>query len=500
MPGKTLGIDIDSTSITAVLVEGGLRGYSITGCGRTMIEEDGGLDGGLSVLSKQVDLKADTSICSIPAEQISYRNLQMPFRDRKKIQQAILFEVETMVPFPIEELIVDFTVVDQMDQNEILAASIRRSRLSEYLENLQGNGIDPGLLDIRGVPITLWLLKRDDMPDSGLLLEIGRTRNTMVLFLKRRICLIRTFSFGNGLIAQAISKEHAEQAGSTRIDEEIESLFSSFCRDVRHTIHAFGSWRKQECTPERLFLTGEGSLYPGTEAILERALDLPVERINVARDAKVAMDKDIALAWNPAIMDNALALALRDNKQGMGFNFRRGEFEVKKRYLGLMKLMRNAAVFLVIILSLLIADLGTEYYFLKRRYLMLDNQITALFKQTLPEVTRIVDPVQQMRVKINEIKSSGLSLPGIGRQERALDLLRDISIRISGSLDVRVLSMVVDPETVQVQGETDTFNTVDSIKKGLEPSQYFSEVTISSANLDRSGKRVRFEMKLKRAR
>jgi general secretion pathway protein L len=78
--------------------------------------------------------------------------------------------------------------------------------------------------------------------------------------------------------------------------------------------------------------------------------------------------------------------------------------------------------------------------------------------------------------------------------------MRDISIRIPTSLDVRVLSMVIDPETVQIKGETDTFNTVDAIKKGLEPSPYFNEVIISSANLDRSGKRVQFEVNLKRRR
>jgi type II secretory pathway component PulL len=223
-----------------------------------------------------------------------------------------------------------------------------------------------------------------------------------------------------------------------------------------------------------------------------------VERINVARDAKVAINEDIAPIWDPATMDNALALALRDAKHGLGFNFRRGEFEVQKRYTGLRNLMRNVAVFLAIIISLLLADLGTEHYFLKKRYMMLDNQISEIFSQTLPEVTRIVDPVQQMKAKINEIKSSDLSQPGIGRRERVLDLLRDLSLRVPASLDVKVLSMVVDPETVQIRGETDTFNTVDTIKKGLEPSPYFSEVTISSANLDRSGKRVQFKMSLKR--
>jgi general secretion pathway protein L len=500
MPGKILGIDIDTDSVTAVLVEGGLRGYTITGCGRTMIEKGQGLEAGLAALGEQLDLKADTQICSIPAEQVSYRNFSMPFRDRKRVRQAIVFEVETMVPFPIEDLIVDFAMVDQPDQNQILAASIRRDRLSDYLDPLQRHGIDPGLMDIRGVPLALWLLKQEDTPDIGLLLEIGRRTSTMVLFLKRHISLIRSFPFSGGLTAQTIADQQAEHLEGTQTDEEIGSLFTSLCRDVQHTIHAFGVLAKGKVEPERAFITGQGSLWPGAESILERALYTPVERIHLARDAHVAMDEDIAGAWDPATMDNALALALRDSKQGMGFNFRRDEFEVEKRYVGLMKFMRNIALFLGIIVSLLLADLGIEYYFLKKSYVMLDNQISEIFRQTLPEVTRIVDPVQQMKAKIQEIKSSELSLPGIGTEEKVLDLIRDISIRIPGSLDVKVLSMVVDPETVQIKGETDTFNTVDNIKKGLEPSPYFNEVTISSANLDRSGKRVQFDVKLKRGR
>ncbi|MBW1858367.1 MAG: PilN domain-containing protein [Deltaproteobacteria bacterium] len=131
---------------------------------------------------------------------------------------------------------------------------------------------------------------------------------------------------------------------------------------------------------------------------------------------------------------------------------------------------------------------------------MLDKQITEIFRQTLPGATRIVDPVQQMRIKINQNKKSAFFLPGIGGDHKVVDLLRDISLKVPESLDVRVMRMVVDPETVNIKGETDTFNTVDIIKKGLEPSEYFSAVTISSANLDRSRKRVQFEIKLKRSK
>ena len=103
-----------------------------------------------------------------------------------------------------------------------------------------------------------------------------------------------------------------------------------------------------------------------------------------------------------------------------------------------------------------------------------------------------------MRIEITQIKKSAFFLPGIGGDYKIVDMLRDISLKVPESLDVKVMSMVIDPEAINIKGETDTFNTVDIIKKGLEPSEYFSAVTISSANLDRSRKRVQFEIKLKR--
>jgi outer membrane translocation and assembly module TamA len=47
-----------------------------------------------------------------------------------------------------------------------------------------------------------------------------------------------------------------------------------------------------------------------------------------------------------------------------------------------------------------------------------------------------------------------------------------------------------------VDGDTAGFEAVDRIKNQLEKDEIFSTVTISSANMDKSGKRVRFKLKL----
>jgi len=498
MPGKILGIDVTSDSVTAVQVEGGLRGYSITDWSRVMIEGAGGLEAALTALSEHMDLTADTCIGAVSGEQISYRNLQMPFKDKKKISQTIAFTIETMLPFPIRDVLVDFAVVDQSDQSEILAATVRRAYISEYLASLQSYGIDPDLVDVSGVPTSLWLLNQPDIPDDGLLLQMGRKHTIMVLYVNRRVSLVRLLHSVDGIESPAEGEAPMAIQGQSAVPENLQRAFRELCTDVHNTLHGFQSQTKRTVRPERAFITGEGSLNPHTEQLFEEFLEIPAERVNVARDARVHLDEELAQLWEPGLMDSALALALRDSKKGPGFNFRTGEFEVRKRSVRFWGEIKKVAVYLIVIACLVGAYFGVDYYLLNKRYRMMDEKVTEIYRQTFPDAGRIVDPVDQMKVKIREIKQSTLAFPGMGGNQKVIDLLRDISLKIPASLDVTITSMIVDPESVKMKGETDTFNTVDILKRNLEPSDYFGEVTISSANLDRSGKRVQFEMKMLR--
>jgi len=103
-----------------------------------------------------------------------------------------------------------------------------------------------------------------------------------------------------------------------------------------------------------------------------------------------------------------------------------------------------------------------------------------------------------MKTKIGELKDASGAAPGINIDSTFLEILNDISSRIPANLEIQVDRMVVDQEGVQIRGTTDTFNTVDSIKKGLESSEVYRDVVIASANLDKSGEGVRFEIKMSR--
>jgi general secretion pathway protein L len=498
MSEGTLGIDIGADYVAAVQITHGLKGHQVTAGEHVMIQEAGGIDDALKSLLDPLDLEGVTCAVSIPGESVSYRNLQMPFRDKKKIRQTLAFELETMVPIPAEDLIVDFTMVNRSDQSEILAASVKREDVSEYLAHLQAHGVDPEVMDVGCVPTLSWLLNQEGMPDDGLLLDFGHSKNTMLLFLNRRLALIRTFPFEGS--TAGLNETESGLASAESAKEIEESHLGSLCTQVQNTLHAFASQTANTVRPEKVFVTSVAPSHPDIENTLSRLLELPVERIQVTGDPRISLEPNIAQGWNPAFMDNALALAVGEARPKLGFNFRREEFEVNNVYFGRVKGLGKIAAVLAAILLLVGVDLGIDYFSLRNQYRTLDQQITKVFKQTLPGIKRIVDPVAQMGAEINAIKKTAFSVPGIGPGTRVLDLLREFSMRVPESADVHVARIVVDPDAVQIKGDTDTFNTVDTIKKGLEPSSYFSDVTISSANLDGSGDRVRFEMKLGRAK
>ncbi|MBN1276772.1 MAG: PilN domain-containing protein [Deltaproteobacteria bacterium] len=500
MPGIILGLDINGDSVTAVQIKGGLKGHQIVFCADAGIEESGGLSNALRAIAGQMEQESDACIASVPVENLSFRNLWMPFRDRKKIAQALPFEIEGMLPFPVSDLMSEFLVNDHSEKTQVLAASVKRDTVSHYLMEMQSCGIDPDILEIKCVPIVSRLIKSEVIQDYGLFLDIGETRITMALFDSRRISLIRTFTLNEAPWQEQIAGPSDNARRSFSDPEHIDSCFRSFCSLIGTTVHSFGYNSGRVVHPEKTLFTGKGALFPDTESLLEKHLNIPAQQIDLCRGSRIQMDENIARIWNPLLMDGALGLAMRNSKRDQGFNFRKDEFETKRPYLGFRTKFMKAAVLLSIVFSLLIADIGIDYYLLKDSVRKIDQKIVSVFRETFPDIKRIVDPLQQMKVRISETKKLAEAVPGTAYRSPVIEILREISKRVSMSLNVSVTRIGIDQETVRVSGKTDTYSTVDKIQNGLEGSEFFNEVTISSTNLDKSGNQVQFEIKLVRAR
>jgi general secretion pathway protein L len=504
MPDTILGLDIGSSSLKAVQVTGGLRGYHVSACARVEIDQDGELEDALKALLEEIAFDGGVCIASFQADRVSYHNLRMPFRDKKKIGQTIGYELEPMLPFPVEAMTTDYVVAEDFEEPRILSASVQQETLKQFLDFLASQNIDPDVVDISGVSTAVQLAKQDHGPSDALFIDMGSRVTSAVVFTSRAIVLVRSFHFGGHAITEAIAnskKISYEEAEGLKCGEDVNGftdtvrpVVQSFCQEIKNTLHAFRFEVMDEASPEKIFLTGGGALYPQMAAMLQEFLELPVERVDLGQQTGLEMEEDASGDWNPLLMNSALALALRDTKGKHGFNFRVGEFGKKKRYEQFSKEIKRIATYVAIILLVLIANISADYYVMKKRHNHLQGKISSVFKKTFPDVQRIVDPVQQMKVKIREAKESMLLPSESFVQSAAEDVLRNIALHISKTAKVDVSTLIIDEERVRLKGHTDTFNTVDAVKNGLQESAYFKDVAIASAQLDRTGDSVRFEL------
>lgn len=478
MSRTLLGLDIRHDTVTAVVVQAGMKQRHIEACKSVSFsreaDEEGGLQEALAQISEEIDLNGAVCAVALPADRISYRNLEVPFRDERKIAQILPFEMEPAMAHGIDEMAVDYLPVHLGEPSQILAVAVDQELLQEVQAALVAIGIDPVLITAGALPTALSVARMATTPERTILVDSDETHHTLYLIEAGRIALIRPLNRGK-----------TPQA-------DIHALGNN----IQRTITGYEELREAPFEPEMILLTGYGIDAPAAEQRIAEFLELPVERIDC-----VAVPNDlepiVSLAeWNPCRSQNARALALAELEGWECLNFRKRGRTLKRQWREYREQFIASGVLLALVLILFIGGYIFAGKTLKDRQAHLDQELTALFKKTFPDVTNIVDPVHQMKTRIDEMRKTATGGPSLGGGQRAIDVLYAVSKGIDAETDVELTRFVISPDSVLVDGDTAEFKAVDRIKNQLEKDAIFSTVTISSANMDKSGKRVRFKLKL----
>ena len=478
---KILGLDIQSDAVSAVIVESGIKGIRIEAAAHVPISDPTDTKSSLSLcletVAEKIDIADSICIASFPADQISYRNIQVPFKEKKKIRKILPFELEPTLPVPMDDLIMDFHAVtfpDHADYTNLVAMAVKKSGLQSYLDMLTSFGIEPKTVTVGGFPTALRLANQADCPDNFLFVDVAKTKATLFAVAAGRTGLIRSVPM--------------RPDASLRIE--------LLCNDILRTLLAFKENFPLDFEPDSIWVTGCGLEGLNFEQEMAKILDISVRRIDFCQNIGI-VEKDLpARTWKPFQMDDALALALLEINRVACVNFRQGPFVAKKQWAQQKKRLIGTGILAGLVLALLFVNIILDSYNLDKKINRLNSQIADIFKTTFPDVKKVVDPLRQMRVKIQEAQQNSL-FPGDKKHNiRTIDMLNDISKLIPKEIDVNFTRLVIGDDSVMIAGDTDTFNSVDDMKGRLEQAISFQKVTISSANIDRSDDRVRFKLKL----
>jgi hypothetical protein len=480
MSRKVLGLDIQTRSVRAVLVKSSLRESRIVACLHVPIPQEGDeedrLQAALAVISENMDL-ADTDFAvSIPAMFFSCRNAQVPFSNPKKIRMVLPFEIEPLLPFPAEDLEFDFSVLGpglEAGKTEVLAAVVEKKRLASILRALSAAHIDPERLTLSGLSLALWTGKSVDPDTAVMCVDAGDGFGSLHIVDGNRIRLVRSFP----------------------LPEAPESRERALLRHVRTTLGALAELGLEPGRLKEVVVSGGGM-----ESIDDQRFDngrpIVLRTLDLRQEGAVAGNEEDLSEWEPASMNGALALALAEIEGLQGLSFHRGQFLGKKIFSRYRENLTKTGLLAAAVLVLMFASLMIEALYQKQRIEDLDRQIATVFSETFPDAKKVADSYQQMKINLQDFKKSatlpGESLPTV----RSIDLLQSISAGISENTAVVFDRMVIGPDAILISGSTKAFNTVDEIKGQLERISAFKKVTISSANTDRSGKEVNFQLKV----
>ena len=143
MSKKNLVIDIGKETVRAgVFLPGRLEPVTVHS---QAVTAEGGFRQALSALLGPLAGKRgfkgfDRIAVGIPPEDLSIRIVDLPFEERKKIIEALPFELAGLLHLDVDEVVADAV---QLGENKVMAVAVEKRVIRDYLDALSILGVDP---------------------------------------------------------------------------------------------------------------------------------------------------------------------------------------------------------------------------------------------------------------------------------------------------------------------------------------------------------------------
>jgi type IV pilus assembly protein PilM len=366
MAQRILGIDIGSWSIKATVVESSLRRSTLVAYREHHLPADATgqpLPGELraAIQATLQGLDYDSVVSQVPAAQALTRELDLPFSDPKRIAQILPFQLESVVPKPLDTLAYDYQLLDKRtDGAKILCAAVDKAWLRDWLGRIGAAGVQPRTLTVGPMALDNILPHLDAGPPSldgpgGAIavVDLGHRGTTVSVFRQDRLVAFRTLARGGHHLTQALMREldvtwadaeglkhravtvdEVELAAQSdervrRFSRIVAGALDPLLRDLRVSLDALGA---RSGAIGELILAGGGSRLAGIDAAIAAATDLPVRfaapRGSIWSPETAAIDGvasqgllAAALALEPLTADDRHRVDLRKGEFAYGSDF-----------------------------------------------------------------------------------------------------------------------------------------------------------------------------------
>jgi general secretion pathway protein L len=502
---NVLGLDLGTHSIKAVELQQGLRSLEAANVRSVSRSDEQGLAELVQRFVSVHRLATEQVVTAIRGDRLSVRWLEFPFSERRKIAQAVPFEVEDAVPFDLEDVVLDWDLVGgDRHHGHVLAALAQRNEVSELISCLHEADCDPRTIEAEGLVLAN-LRGAFDLPGQRLLVDIGHSKTTLCALSEQGPVAARSIQVAGRALTEAIAADRALSLGEAEQLKYEHGVFDpvlgrTLPKAVAVLEQIAGEMVRFVASLEALLPGGiqEATIFGGTaqmermDEMLSERTGLVVSRLGLPREEDGA---SLAAGGSPVLYAPAMALALRGTARGVtDFNFRQDEFA---RRLDLSRYRRDfgaTGVLAAIVAMLAVTSFAMGAILESRSTGDVEARIAAIYNSARPDSPVPANPIAALREAVRDARDRAEFLGVYSGNLSALDLLGEISRRTPKELDVVFEELSIDGQTVRIRVVSNSFEAADRLGAELAKYELFSQARIGSIETDRRTNAKRFNV------
>ncbi|GHG15480.1 pilus assembly protein PilM [Deinococcus indicus] len=271
------------------------------------------------------------AVTAVPNQVAVTRNIMVPRMERKDLQEAIKWEAERYIPYPIDDVSLDFDLLDDLStvpedgQMEVVIAAAPTEAIARQIEVLRLAGLEPSIVDLKsfaslralrgnllGEHLTKSTLTGTNYTEAGevaLVMEIGASSSVINLVRGDRVLMARNINVSADDFTTALQKAFdldfsaaedvklgyatattptedeedllnfdmaREQYSPARVFEVIRPVLGDLITEIRRSLE-FYRVQSGDVVIDRTFLAGGGAKLRGLAAAISDALGFRVE-------------------------------------------------------------------------------------------------------------------------------------------------------------------------------------------------------------------------------
>ena len=464
-------------------------------------------------------------LMNISVKDLYIRDLSLPVVSTKTLKEIIPFEVESVVPFPMENLVNLHKIWKiEEDLSHIITFNCHHDEISRILAPFIENRWNLKALSIDSYSLASLLksqYKAENEEKITAQLDIGGTGSIFNVCAEGNLCFSRYFNTGSSevvdKVAALLKKKKVyiqEMLGAINFEfaaEKDKELKKDFLKRFKITqiqlnqilkiIQLFHEKLASETRrgiyslpegyyPSRIFLSGGGSLIENTEKTLEEKVQLPVSRYQVE---KYPQDPYLLCYSNIT----HYLLNKKEKLDFLGTDFTRKMNIYSFNFKTFIPHLLIFFVSLLLLVSVFIASLLSDRKKIQANELILGKKYEAGFGKKVPEGLSAMDAAN-LEIR-KEFKNTEIFRKFYNKLS-ALDILMEITEKFppNDSVDFQLIQMVYDNNEIMVHGNVREFSDIGTIQDNLSRSKMVKSILVVNKKLLTGAKtlKVRFQMKI----